>query len=329
MFRLSMNKVEERYQNQVYFRYKIEKLEAHRGGRLRFNGAEWLYSYLNPSQKDMNFSSAFEIIDKAINQIKKSGSEKIFTGKKLSKLSFLYCLKRLINESIEENQYKQKAKDLFHEYVMTVSKKSKLVIEIMTKTAEIYDYVDQDFLKVWSNVDSVQCYTKVLTPHDAILFWYDAEPDVTKVGNEDTQSRAVFTDIKRIIIQLLMSCKNTSEMERSFSLLHNRTTSTTNFETARDSIFLRQLKKNKELFINSEKGKAILRNGSKNVLRRTYIQLILNPCQDYLIAISKFWWRSRTLWNQSIPKNPYNPMILKNPTNPKKRRFCKLSYRFP
>ena len=326
MFRLSMNKVEKRYQNQVYFQYKIEKLAAHRGGRLRFNGAEWLYTYLNPSERDMDFSSACKIIDTAINQIKKSGSEQIFTGKKLSKLSFLYCLKRLIDQSIKENQYKQKAKDLFNQYVMAVSKKSQLVINIMTETAEIYDFVDQELLKAWCNVYSTRCYTKVFTTHDAIMFWHDAEPDLNKVKVDDTQSRAVFDDIKRIIIQLLLSCKNTSEMERSFSLLHNRTTSTSNFETARDSIFLRQLKKNKELFINSEKGKPILRNGSKNVLRRTYIQLILNPFQDCLIEISKFWWRSRTLWNQSIPNNPYNPMILKDPTNRKKKRFCKLSF---
>ena len=256
-----MDKVEETYQNQVYFQYKIVKLEAHRGGRLRFNGAEWLYAYLNPSQRDMDFSSALKIIDTAIHQIKISGSEKIFSGKKLSKLSFLFCLKRIIKQSIAENDYKQKAKDLFNEYVMTVSKQSKLVIGIMTKTAEIYDYMDQELLKLWSNAKSAQCYTEVLTTHDAILFWKDAIPDDEKVLNDDIQSRAVFMDIKRIIIQLLMSCKNTSEMERSFSLLHNRTTSTTNFETARDSIFLRQLKKNKELFLNSEKGKKILRNG--------------------------------------------------------------------
>ena len=272
MFRLSMKKVEERYQNQVYFRYEIVKLESNRGGRLRFNGAEWLFTYLNPQEREMDFSGAIKIIDTAINQIKKSGSVGIFTGKKLSKLSFLHCLKSLINKSIQDNDYKQKAKDLFNEYITTVSKESKLLIDLMTKSYEIYEFVDQKLLENVLSMETKRCYTKIHTLSDAICFWYEAVPNEKKMGISDVASRAVFSDIKRIIIQFLMSCKNTSEMERSFSLLHSRTSSTTNFETARDSIFLRQLKKNKKLFSNSEKGKEILRNGSINVLR-TLIQL--------------------------------------------------------
>ena len=192
MFRLTMDKVEVKYMNQVYFKYKIVRPEANRGGRLRFNGAEWLYMYLNPSQRDMDFSSAFTIIDTAINQIKKSGSQKIFTGKKLSKLSFLNCLKDIIKQAMDENQYKRKAKDLFYEYVWAVSKKSKLVIDIMTEKEEIYAYVDQEYLNAWSNNHSERCYTKVPTTHDAILFWQDAEPDKNKVMKDDDQCRAVF-----------------------------------------------------------------------------------------------------------------------------------------
>ena len=191
----------------------------------------------------------------------------------------------------------------------------------MTESSEIYEFVDQKLLENVLSMETKRCYTKIHTLSDAISFWHEVEPNEKKMGISDVASRAVFNDIKRIIIQLLMSCKNTSEMERAFSLLHSRTSSTTNFETARDSIFLRQLKKNKKLFSNSEKGKEILRNGSKNVLR-TLIQLILKPFQDCLIEISQLW-RSRTLWNQSIP------MILKNPTKAKKKRFCKLSNSFP
>ena len=241
-------------------KYDVIDLAFNTGARLRFNNAEILTTYLIPSERNLEFKSAIQLIDKAYKKVKRFGVSNVLTEKKLSKLSMLRSLKKLIADSVQQKQYRMQAKDLFTKYVKLRSSGSPLLVRLFTEKCEFYEIVDPNQLKNFSN-ESDRCYSKIPTCHDAIKFWQSAQPNPDHIEKKDDFGLNCFNEIKRIIITYLLMCKNTSEMERGFSILDGRHKPVTDFSTICESIFLRQFAKNRELFKDSDIAKDILRQG--------------------------------------------------------------------
>ena len=240
-------------------KYDVIDLAFNTGARLRFNNAEILTTYLIPSERKLEFNSAIKLIDKAYKRVKRYGVSNVLTEKKLSKLSMLRSLKKLIAGSVQQEQYRMKAKDIFTKYVKLRATSSALLVRLFTESCEFYEILDPIQLQKFSN-ESDRCYSKIPTCHDAIKFWQSVQPNPDHLEGDES-GLICFNEIKRIIITYLLMCKNTSEMERTFSILDSRHKPVTDFSTICESIFLRQFAKNRKLFKDSDTAKEILRQG--------------------------------------------------------------------
>lgn len=244
----------------TFYQYEIINLDVNKGARLRFNSAEQMTSYLIPSERNINFERAINIINKSSKQVKECGHSRVASSKKISKLNFLDSMKKMINKAVESHEYKEETRKTFTRYLKVASKASATLVKSFTELNEFYDLVDSAALEKF-NSESDQCFSKVPTIHEAIMFWKSVTSNKDEIETSDDAAMKSFEAIKRTIIEYLLMCKNTSEMERSFSLLHTRHGPVTNFSTSRDAIFLRQFARQANLFNASVVGLAANRNG--------------------------------------------------------------------
>ena len=101
----------------TYYQYKVEDLPAKSGARIRMNACELMGIHLIPSERELDFAKAINLIDTAFEKVKQSGVQGVLDSEKLSKLNFLRSLKKIITDSIDENNYKEKAENIFLKYV--------------------------------------------------------------------------------------------------------------------------------------------------------------------------------------------------------------------
>ena len=57
----------------TYNQYKVENLPAQSGARLRLNACELMGIFLIPSERELDFAKAINLIDTAFEKVKQSG----------------------------------------------------------------------------------------------------------------------------------------------------------------------------------------------------------------------------------------------------------------
>ena len=127
----------------------------------------------------------------------------------------------------------------------------------------IYSLVEPTDCQIES---SRNCWTKYPTTMDAIMWWHSVKGNKKTVPASDSVAKDCFNQLKRIIIQFLLMCKNTSEMERGFSILHtnhSKTNPNQHLSSSRNSVLLKQFAKNLNLFHGTEMGVELCRKGQK------------------------------------------------------------------
>ena len=127
----------------------------------------------------------------------------------------------------------------------------------------IYALVDIDSAAIQQQ--SMHCWTQIPTTMDAIVWWHYVKGNKATVINDPFAVKC-FEELKRIIIQFLLMCKNTSEMERGFSILHtnhSKTNPNQYLSSSRNSVLLKQFAKNCRLFDQTEMGVELARKGPK------------------------------------------------------------------
>ena len=115
-FRKSLRKEKKQIAAFTYYQYIIEDLPTQSGARLRMNPSEVMGIFLLPSERNLDFANAISIIDTAFQKVKESGVPGALDSEKLSKLSFLRSLKKMITDSITSHDYKSKAEETFMNY---------------------------------------------------------------------------------------------------------------------------------------------------------------------------------------------------------------------
>ena len=141
---------------------------------------------------------------------------------------------------------------------------SPIVLKAFMKDG-IYSLVDPESIFKFDNM-RFNCWTQCPTTFDAIMWWHNVKGQPGTVPTNDPVAQDCFNQLKRIIIQFLLMCKNTSEMERGFSILHtnhSKTNPNQYLSSSRNSVLLRQFAKNFNLFHGTEMGLELARKGQK------------------------------------------------------------------
>ena len=132
----------------------------------------------------------------------------------------------------------------------------------------IYSLVEVDCqtVKHLLETTSKNCWTKYPTTMDAIMWWHSVKGHEETVPANDSVAQDCLNQLKRIIIQFLLMCKNTSEMERGFSILHtnhSKTNPNQYLSSSRNSVLLKQFAKNHDLFHGTTMALEMCRKGQK------------------------------------------------------------------
>ena len=194
--------------NGIAYQTYETKTKGNSGIQPRWFASDFVTMYLMPTYRKMDFEHIIEVIHDSIKLLQE---KKTKTSEILSKIQFLYGLIDIIKQFVKEKKPLETAVTHFTEYLKSCYPENTRLMEALAKDLYL-NIVDQSEMNRYlSRINGRvlgRCYSKQMTPDEAIEFWRLDEC----VGNCDKKE----SHLKTAIIRFLLYAKNSSGVEREF-----------------------------------------------------------------------------------------------------------------
>ena len=225
-----------------YQSYRVIK-QPNTGARQRLTDFDLITIYLIPAHREMTFEQIKKMSGAAIDRLKKEKETKEIK----SKIQFLHTVRSLIDEFVADQDIINKTKKLFVELFRRTHPKETYLFTSLAK--EIYDnLVDKERMQhfIDDHTEDSDCFSGCMTVKTALKFWCDPRSISDNCDNRQTE-------VQCTIIRLLMSGKNSSDVERDYAVMkrnfhHNRPN--LRLEILHNETFLREIKRQNQIFID-------------------------------------------------------------------------------